>query len=88
MRMSVIWIGLIALCLLGFSLALRAQPDEAHAIRALQQADNAREAFAEAWNDWATKHDAYTISSADKDRFRKVRKSWKEFDRLCRSIEY
>lgn len=88
MRASVIWIGLISLCLIGFSTALRGTPDETQAIAALQRADNARAVFAESWNDWARKHDAYTISSADKERFRRVRKAWKDFDRLCRNVEY
>lgn len=88
MRASIICIGLIALCLLGFSTALRGTPDEVSATQALQRADNARFAFVEAYNDWAMNHNPYTISAADKKRFGKVRKAWKEFDRLCRQIEY
>lgn len=90
MRPMIIWGICLCLSIIGFSVALASQPtlDETQAIAALNRADNAREAFAESWNNWAKKHDAYTISSADKERFRKVRKAWKEFDRLCRNVEY
>lgn len=88
MRWLVVWFGAILLCVAAFSVALADQPDEAQAIVALQRADVARFAFVEAYNDWAMNHDPYTISVADKKRFQKVRKTWKELDRLCRQIEY
>lgn len=90
MRVIVAIMICIGLSILGFSLALAAtQPrTESESIAALERADNAREAFAEAWNDWATKHDKFTISVEDKARFRKVRKAWKELDRLARQVEY
>ena len=74
----------------GFCLALSAfpEPSAADQIVALERADAAREAFAEAWNAWASQHDKFTISVADKKRFSKVRKLWKEFDRLSRNVEY
>ena len=90
MKIFIAMILLIVLSVLGFSLALAAtQPlTDSEAIVALERADDAREAFAEAWNDWATKHDKFTISLEDKARFRKVRKLWKELDRLSKEVEY
>ena len=88
MRPMIIWGICLCLSIIGFSVALANQPDEVQMTAALNRADSARAAFAEAWNDWARQHDKFIISSADKERFKKVRRAWKEFDRLCRNVEY
>ena len=88
MRLLIVWGILLCLSIIGFSVALANQPDEVEAITALRQADSARAAFVSTYNDWAIKHDAYTTSVADRERFKKVRKAWKEFDRLSRNVEY
>lgn len=74
----------------GFCLALSAfqEPSAADQVVALERVDAARGAFVDAYNDWATHHDKFTISVDDKKRFSKVRKLWKEFDRLSRNVEF
>jgi hypothetical protein len=69
-------------------LALPEKPSDAEMVTALERVDESGHTFAEAWNDWATHHDKFTISVDDKKRFSKVRKLWKEFDRLSRNVEY
>lgn len=74
----------------GFCLAVSAfpEPSAVDQIMALERVDAARVAFVEAFNEWSSQHDKFTISVADKKRFGKVRKLWKEFDRLAKQVEY
>ncbi len=69
--------------LLSICLALSAQTSTRDIVRAHDAGDR----FATAWNDWARQHDRNTVSRADKERFRKVRKAWKEFDSLYKLVE-
>lgn len=72
----------VALCCICFTLPAQS-PDSGD----VQRAHDAGDRFALAWNAWAASHSKYTISLADKERFQKVRKAWKEFDRLYKDIE-
>lgn len=89
MRIVLAMFAAVVLSVAGFCVALRAQPlSEADRIIAVNRAHDAGDAFSEAWNDWARQHDRWKTSAADIQRFKLVRKLWKDFDRACREIEY
>lgn len=71
--------------LLSICLALSAQTQSTD--RDLDRAYAAADKFRLTWKDWAENHNRYTISRADKERFKKVRKAWKEFDSLYKLVE-
>lgn len=84
-RRMALWLSVF-----GFSAALVSgqESSEGDAIMAINRAHAAEFAFVAAWNEWAKGHDPLTTNVEDKARFKKVRTSWKDFDRLCRAIDY
>ena len=89
MRIFAAMIVVLVLSVAGFCVALRAAPrTEAETILAVNRAHDAGDAFAASWNDWARQHDRWKTNAEDIQRFKRVRKLWRDFDRACREIEY
>ncbi len=89
MRILLAMVVVLGLTVAFFCVALRAAPrSQTDIIMAVDRAHDAGDAFAGAWNDWARQHDRWKTSADDTQRFKRVRKLWKDFDRACREIEY
>lgn len=65
--------------LLSICLALSAQTQSS---RDIVRAHAAWNKFAIAANEWSEQHSDFTVSRADKERFRKVESAWEEFHSL------
>ncbi len=88
MRIVLAIFAVLVLSVGGFCVSLSALPTEAEKSIAIDRLFVAGINFRDAWNDWAAQHNKFTISVEDKKRFNKVRKLWKEFDRLAKEAQY